>query len=173
MFCVRTGRTERVKRTSGLSDVTMQSKPMYDAGSNSPAGEGSRQETQRPREREASWSAVTEMHGASLHRRHRFRGVKRSVCPQDSIQLAERQRFRVVQNALLLYVTLEPAKAASRRGLPHALQDAVALAWAPMLPARALFILTASLRLSVGRAQRRENALVVGRFGEGGRGALE
>jgi len=24
----------------------------------------------------ASWSAVTEMHGASLHRRHRFRGVK-------------------------------------------------------------------------------------------------
>ena len=27
--------------------------------------------------------------------------------------------------------------------------------------------------LRVGRAQRRENALVVGRFGEGGRGALE
>ena len=43
------------------------------------------------------------MHGASLHRRH---------------------RFRVVQNALRPQHAVRPAKAASRLGLPHALQDA-------------------------------------------------
>jgi hypothetical protein len=29
----------------------------------------------------ASWSAVAEMHGASLHRRHRFREVKNILRP--------------------------------------------------------------------------------------------
>ena len=36
----------------------------------------------------ASWTAVTEMHGASLHRRHRFRGVQRGIRPQHSIRPA-------------------------------------------------------------------------------------
>ena len=43
---------------------------------------------QRPRERGASWSAVTEMHGASLHRRHRFRGVKDHLWPQYFVRPA-------------------------------------------------------------------------------------
>ena len=67
----------------------MQSKPRHDAGSNSLVGEGSRQETQCPREREASLCVVTEMPGASLHLRHRFRGVYRSVRPQYLIRPAE------------------------------------------------------------------------------------
>ena len=38
--------------------------------------------------------------------------------------LREQQRFRVVQKILPLYHAIQPAKAASRLGLPHALQDA-------------------------------------------------
>jgi hypothetical protein len=49
------------------------------------------------------------MQGASLHRRHRFRELKRTLSPQPAVQ---------------------PAKAVSRLGLPHAVQDAVALAFA-------------------------------------------
>jgi hypothetical protein len=48
----------------------------------------------------ASWSAAAEMHGASLHRRHRFRGVLSVPRPHPAVR---------------------PAKAASRQGLPHAL----------------------------------------------------
>jgi hypothetical protein len=58
----------------------------------------------------ASWTAVAEMRGASLHRRH---------------------RFREVLNALGPYLAVRPAKAASRQGLPHALQEAVAPFQAP------------------------------------------
>jgi len=45
------------------------------------------------------------MHGASLHRRHRFREVMCSLDPETAVQ---------------------PAKALSRPDLPHALQDAAA-----------------------------------------------
>ncbi len=57
----------------------------------------------------AFWSAVAKMHGASLHRNYRFRGVLNILLPKPSVQ---------------------PAKAASRLGLPRALQDAVAHALA-------------------------------------------
>ena len=59
--------------------------------------------SREPKNATASWSAVTERQGASLPRRHRFRGVKHVLRP---------------------YPALQPAKAASRLGLPHALQDA-------------------------------------------------
>ena len=37
----------------------------------------------------ASWTAVTEMHGASLHRRHRFRGVRGALWPQPAVRPAK------------------------------------------------------------------------------------
>ena len=37
-------------------------------------------------QKSATASAVTEMHGASLHRRHRFRGVSSDVLPRHSIR---------------------------------------------------------------------------------------
>ena len=66
-------------------------------------------------------NCVTEMHGASLHRRHRFRGVQRGIRPQPSIRPAKAAALRLVQT---VFPPPQPAKAASRLGLPHALQDA-------------------------------------------------
>jgi len=61
-----------------------------------------------PNHAEAFWSAVAQMHGASLHRSYRFREVENVLRPKPAIQ---------------------PAKAASRPGLPHALQDASRSRW--------------------------------------------
>ncbi|MCF7788534.1 MAG: hypothetical protein K9N47_20600 [Prosthecobacter sp.] len=49
------------------------------------------------------------MHGASLHRSYRFRGVKKALRPEPAFQ---------------------PATAAAPSGFPHALQDAVVLSQA-------------------------------------------
>ncbi len=43
----------------------------------------------RSRHAAASWTAVTEMHGASLHRRHRFCGVVDVLWTQDAVRPAK------------------------------------------------------------------------------------
>ena len=103
----------------------------------------------------ASWTAVTEMHGASLHRRHRFLGVSSAVEGHHSIRPAQ---AAALSRGIECYV--DPARRpACKSGVAPRLAARSprrsALAWAlGFLPRDSVLECSSPLELSVGQRTR-------------------